>query len=323
MLEKIFLLTLSLLISLNLAMAQPTAEQENGEFILVDSVLKLNMAMDNNFGIFVVWDSYPSDSVYFAKFDTLGNFLLPKRIISRSSWNISPTLSINESHIATAWEKKDFLSFNSYIEGQLLLIDGTDIGNNIRYNDVYFDAYRGGPSVSFISDSVYLVVWEGPGSETPDFHSVFGQRYSINGSFVGYNILLSDSYIYNAMCGGVKVASHQNSDKCVISWIDDRTGIRMQYARMFFKESMTAVDSSFRVNSDISDFGIRSGNIVMDSEGNFLIAYSQEIESTTFNIYYRPYSLNGVPQSPPNLVNEVPSEAYPTVNLAQGLDVST
>ena len=308
------------LISFNSAITQSPAEQNSEEFVLVESALTLKMLMDTNSEISTVWHSWPSDSIYFAKFDTLGNYLIPKRIISRSNWNNSPTLSINESFVATTWGKLDPFSFNSYIEGQLVTSEGTIVGNNVRFNDNHSDAYRREPAETFISDSVFLVVWAGQGSKTPDSFGVYGQGYSISSSFVDYNILISDSSLINAMCVGVRIATHQNSEKFVMAWTDERTGIRMQYARMFLKDSMTPADSSFKVNSDDSIFGIRPGALVMDSDGNFLIAYSQEISQNTFEIYYRSYSSVGVPQGQPQLVNELPSEPYPTVAMAQDID---
>ncbi|MCH8011773.1 MAG: hypothetical protein IIA61_07485 [Candidatus Marinimicrobia bacterium] len=119
--------------------------QQPESFTLADSAVFSIIQFDNNGNLHCSWIKHSGGSnfhgIYYCIFDTAGNEIIPPYKISNSANVFSHHFDCGSSNLIFAWERGSF-TFNSYIRGRFLNLNGETLGEVIQYNDPDFDYYR-------------------------------------------------------------------------------------------------------------------------------------------------------------------------------------
>ena len=281
--------------------------------ILSDSVNRGNICLDDNSDIHLIFQSnYDDGFINYGKYDSLGGEIILPYKISSTSWNNSPVLTIQNGILASAWTQQSW-SFSSYINGHLASIDGSTIKSFIEYNDVYGEAGRINPDLTFLNESNYIVVWGGNGIESPFDYQIFSQIVDTTGQSLGNNTLLSDALEPYIDCNNPNVSSLLSSERFVVGWSDNRDGTQRLYGRIFLKDGIP-VDSSFLISMDEGKVPIASVDVEMVTEDTVIFTYGAEIDNNVYDIYLRYFDIYGNPIRESIVVNNSPTHTLPLVS---------
>jgi hypothetical protein len=176
-----------------------------------------------------------------------------------------------------------------------------DAGLQVFRVNTYTTNRQGNARVATDSDGDFIVAWM---SELQDGSSwgVFAQRYSSSGSTKGAEFRISNST--SGYQGEVSPGMDSDGD-FVIAWISHQPGGNDYdiYARRY-NSNGTARASEFLVNTVVTT-GIQANpSVAMNSDGNFVIAWtSSNIDSTDSDVYARIFDSSGTPAGPEFIVN--------------------
>ena len=260
------------------------------DFLLTDEGVHSHIIIDDFGYVHSTWDSFTG--VYFCRLDSLGN------AVGDTIWlddnGVFPRLAVSLDYIILIWVQRSW-TFNSYIFGQLLSIQGEPIGIPFQLNDPYFDAQRGMPNVCFLNDTTFIVVWSGGGPDTPD-NGIYGQIVTTSFQFIGNNLLLTDHGYEEISHFSPRVMRQPNNNDFVVLWRDNYLSDYSIFGRRFYSDG-TPKDSSYNYIDNRNVTGIWNWSTSMDSCGNVGIVFSAERDSS-WQVYWRWIDKQGVPLGP-------------------------
>ena len=290
--------------------------QQPESFTLADSAIASIIKIDNNGNLHYSWIKHSGGSnfhgIYYCIFDTTGTEIIPPYKISNSANVFSHHFDCGLSNLIFAWERWSF-TFNSYIRGRFLNLNGDTLGGVIHYNDPAFDYYRWSPRVSYLSDTTAIVIWKADG---PVYDGIYGQLIDSNLNFDGNDLLLSEDVTTDQYPpSSPRIGSNRSDSTFIITWIDDRTGIPKIYYRRFINDG-TPMDSSHLV-SEIPDLTYSWGHdVIVNSTGQVIICYTAEINNSHWNVYLRVLNPDGTFVGPSTAINDYPALYAASVELA-------
>ena len=290
--------------------------QQPESFTLSDSAVFPIIKIDNNGNLHCSWIKHSGGSnwhgIYYCIFDTVGTEIIPPYKISNSTTAISHHFDCGSSNLIFAWEGGLF-TYNSYIKGRFLNLNGDTLSGVIRYDDPAGDYYRWSPRVSYLSDTTAIVIWK---AEGPVYDGIYGQLIDSNLNFDGNDLLLSEDVTTDQYPpSNPRIGSNRTDSTFIITWIDDRTGVPKVYYRLFTNDG-TPLDSSHLV-SEIPELTYSWGHdVIVNSTGQVIICYTAEINNSHWNVYLRVLNPDGSFVGPSTAINDYPALGAATVELA-------
>jgi hypothetical protein len=251
-----------------------------------------------NRGYYAVWDNLV-DAIHVRKVDLSGIPTTDTTSLLNTSASLSPRICANAHHAAIVWEDRlsnEISFFNTYIVGYVFNMDTLRGGTYVMYNDIYFDAIRGGQDVDFIDDTTLIVVWCGNGPSTISPQSgIYAQLYSTGGDFIGSNLLMTD-HIQNGVNGiGPRVVAHAGIGYFFVTWVDNSMGSNRLFGRKFSSSGVPQAPS-FLISDDSAMTDMFYYGTALDSSGGFVACWIAD-RDTVSRIEWRWYDRNGVPLS--------------------------
>jgi hypothetical protein len=205
-----------------------------------------------------------------------------------------------------------FLNSHLNIYAQRFDSDGTPLGGNFLVNDDPGEVYQQNPSVSLDSNGNFVIAWHDSRNIVYD---IYAQLYSSDGSALGSN------FIVNQDPG----SAHQSlpsialvgSGDFVIAWEDERDGFDDIYAQRCSGDG-TALGTNFLVNDNSIPSRQSYPSVSGDTNGNFVVAWQDQRNSGSLDIYAQRYDSDGNPLGINWLVNDDgggTSQYYPSVAM--------
>ncbi|MFQ5772531.1 MAG: T9SS type A sorting domain-containing protein [bacterium] len=313
--RKYFLAIVNAIILICIIFLKPVNGQIRPDFLLVTEgrTNLFHIAYDSRERLQATWGS---NGVYYGIFDSLGYPIRPTQIITTTNYAIgSPRLAFRNDYLVVVWSEAVF-SFNSFIFGQLLTIDGDLLYSNFVVNDSFYDSARGMTDAAFLNDTTFIVVWSGDGP--PPGNSVWGQLVTTSLQFIGNNIPLSDHSINYTRHNNSRVLILNEFSDFVVVWRDDHSGSRKVYGRLFFSNG-TPKDSSFIISENPQLIDVWFVSADADHYGNFAVVWGGEIDTaidTVGIIQWRRFQSDGTPLGPSAKVNTEYVSKYASVDIA-------
>ena len=276
------------------------------DFVLADSAVHPSIKIDEDGNLYAVWKKITQSFVgeqpiYFAIFDSLGINTQPPVRVSIDNEALNPRLSLSGDYVTIVWWTRS-ATFNDHIHAHSFIINNSIQLGGMIFNSSYGDAQRGFPEVSYLSDTTFIVVWQGEGPETRSDFGVYGQISTNALDFYGGNILLTDHGITDVTHGWVRVAARPTWNDFLAVWRDDQSGSRRVYGR-FFSFDGSPVDSSFLISEDpeLTDMWFLS--VAVNERGEFGVVWGGQIDSIEWVVQLRLLGSDGTPLSPSIQVN--------------------
>jgi hypothetical protein len=271
--------------------------QVKNDFIISDSGGHPSIAYDLKNGIYVSWDNL-NDAIHLVHLDSLGIQLEYPESFENTYASFFPRVAVGRALSVIVW--KDRLSnyinfFKTYIIGSILAGDSAVVVDTLMFNNhPVDDAIRSDPDVSFINDTLFVVVWDGNGDSTRSPQSgVYGQIVSTFGNKIGDNFLITD-HIKNATNSSrPRIICKQGNNFFIVIWEDNSSGHPSLYGRTF---DFTGVplDSSFLISDDNTITNLFYYSVALDTSGNFVTAWIAD-KGNKSQIEWRWYQSNGIP----------------------------
>ncbi len=277
--------------------------QIRADFYLSDSAGYARIMIDIDGKLHTTWNR---NGIYYQLLDSSGFPITELKNISYDNYTANPNgIAVNEEYVVVVWRSLSW-TFNSYIMGQLLTLNGDTLSGNVMFNDNYGDAERFEPDVTFLTDTTLIVVWDGDG---PAGKAVYGQISSNLLIHVGGNLVLSDLNTNNRdelrdiSFLVPRVASNNDSPNFIAVWMDDRFGTYKVFGRLFSKDG-APLDSSFLISENPDFISACCPSVIMNPNGEFTIVFSAEFPNFEQNIYLRQFNVNGTPLGNSIRINE-------------------
>ena len=209
----------------------------------------------------------------------------------------------------------DDRSGKNAIYAQRFMADGTALGDNFRVNDITSNSSTHMPSVAANKDGDFVICWAD--FRNGDCLDIYAQHYTENGTPVGNNFLVNN---ISACMNFIPAVVFKNNGDFIITWSDAGEGsfdnddlrslTKMKvfgrelpldskgsepdvYAQQYFSDG-TPIGENFLVNDDIINTYQENPAIVVDTNGNFIIAW-QDNRNGPWHIYLQRYLSDGTP----------------------------
>ena len=294
--------------------------QNRSEFVVADSGKAPYIRIDDSGRVHIVWSFYGCRN---AILYSLGNPLKPIiKVVNIPGEGLGiryPRLATSDKNNLIVWEDDTpTMFYNTYILGQLVSYQGEKVGDTLFMNYMpYFDAYRRAPDICSIDDSTFFVVWHGSGPQTPVSSGIYGQVITNSGRRIGGNLLIdgSDFEDWLARCA----SNLSTSSNIIIVWIGAYSNKYRAVGRVFSKQR-TPIGTSFTISDTTDPFESWSSAVVVNSSGDFWVAWSEGDPQGPWEIRLRKFNVNGQPVGQIQKVSK--GELYSTteISIAIGKD---
>ena len=269
-----------------------------------------NIAMDADGDYIITWDSSGEDGdasgVYAQRYNSDGtiignNFRINTTTIGRQE---DSDIAMNATgDFVISWESLGQDGDDNGIYAQRYNADGTPEGNEFRVNST-ISSVQDEVSIAMNATGDFVITWTSF-NQDGDSDGIYAQRYDADGTALGnefrVNTTITGSQAFSS------IAMNASGD-FVISWTGAEQGLNSSgiYAQRYTADG-TAQGNEFRVNSFTGHTVITSSqqfpSVAMDADGDFVISWQSNGQSTNNAIYAQRYNSSGVPVGGEFLVN--------------------
>ncbi len=201
----------------------------------------------NNRGEFVIaWiDERDGGKQLFAQmYDSSGDTLRQNfkiKVDSENDFIVSPDIALDDNgRFVVVWEE---VSDVSIIVGQLYGSNGQPLGDNFIIGSDIPEPERYKPRVTMQQDGSAVIVWW---ETTAGRSGIWGQRYAVDGDFMGDEIDIFESSGSYASTDGLDAAINANNE-IMIAWTDRNTPEESLFGQLL-DPSNVPIGNSFKVN---------------------------------------------------------------------------
>jgi hypothetical protein len=256
-----------------------------------------SVAMDSNGNFVIAWHTDDldgdRDAVYTQRYDSSGN-----PIGSEFQVNTYTTLDQQYPSVAMdsngnfviAWDSDGQDGSMRGVYAQRYDSSGNPVGSEFQVN-TYTTNKQAAPSVAMDSNGNFVITWYSEGQDG-DGDGVYAQRYDSSGNPVGSEFQVNTYTTLDQRNTSVAMDSNGNF---VIAWDSDLQdgGDDGVYAQRY-DSSGNPVGSEFQVNTYTNGYQSAS-SVAMDSNGNFVIAWSDYRFFLRSEIFAQQYDSSGNP----------------------------
>jgi len=164
---------------------------------------------------------------------------------------------------------------------------GNTIDSNFKVDDDVNFTAQSLPDIAVGKDGDFIITWY---DQRHDYGDIFAQRFDKSGKRLGSNIKINDDAQY--MEQNYPAIAVDEFDNFIITWMDNRNGMRDIYAQRSNKDG-EPVGSNFMVN-DTTCYPFGSPGIACNSRGEFVILWGDE-RNFLSSIYAQCFSNTGTP----------------------------
>ncbi len=198
---------------------------------------------------------------------------------------------------------------------------GMPMGDQFRVNE-YWHSIQDAPSVAMDAGGNFVVAWTSYGQDG-DKDGVFARRYNIRGESLGSEFQVNSTFTNRQ--DNADIAIDANGNFAVVWASDAQDGSSWGVYGQRYNNAGVKQGGEFRINTIVNDKQL-DPQIAMDSNGNFVVAWSSFSDANTpsgprtgYDIYARRYNAAGAAQNAGEfLVNQtVPHwQVTPAVSMA-------
>jgi hypothetical protein len=191
--------------------------------------------------------------------------------------------------------------------GRLISLEGDTLSSNVEFDDNYLGSISG-PRISLITDSTVVFVYS-------KFTEIFGQLTDDSLRFIGEKKILVTETTQHDVCSLVRVASNPEYPNLMVVWRLQQQDSRQLLGRLF-RRDLTPIDTSFVITEIDNVTSCWSPEVLIKSNGNFIVTFTARFTDSVYNVYYREYNHNGVPLSGCIRINEGQETNGPDIDTA-------
>ena len=245
------------------------------------------VSMNDSGNFVVVWSDYRYDSyggdIYAQRYDRngieIGTDIKINDDATTSRQNFPDVVVDDVGNFVVVWSDQRRENAYSDIYCQRVSNNGDLLSNNFLVNEDQRNwMFRGYPSISMNSKREFVICWQDGGTAGGD---IFIQKYNIDGSKLGENLIINDKSSEPAYKPRVIL---NDSDKIVVAWYDKPRDIYKQ----ILSSNLEKIGPNLKVNDDINSRGQAEPDIAIGSEGDYIICWedSRSGESEIYGQYY-------------------------------------
>ena len=248
-----------------------------------------NIDIDSNSFIYVVMDYYKnygnfSPSVYFQKFDALGNKIGTNQRVNDDTSSISfhtkPVITIRrDKSFIIAWREQKY-GGNGDIYMQIFNPNGQKVGSNIQVDDTLTgDIDRDYPAISSDSVGNFTIVWI-DSRLTEIYYQPWAQNFNYSGNKIGANFRVDQGLSLDKLEPRV---SKRYDGNFIIAWYDNPpSGPTMPYCRRYNNINLP-LGNQFTLPKQF----LNSSKTIFDTKlfGDKIISAWTDFRDTNPNIY--------------------------------------
>ncbi len=244
----------------------------------------------------VVWEDYRNGNkdIYGQRYDVTGiplgsNFRIDDDTSRRLQY--APKVCVGpEGDFAIVW--RDDRGTSPDIYGQVYDKSGSKVGNNFIVNDDTLpSAFQCYPDIACTGDSAFAIVW----LDTRQGCNIYCQRYANWVTPVDSNFRVNDN-VSNSSIQSPAIGSN-GEGRTIIVWEDYRE--HSSYPNTYcqqYDSIWNPVDINFRVNDDTGSARQENPDVVVDSEGNVVVIWSDKRDDRRVpSVYGQRYDKSGNP----------------------------
>jgi len=226
-----------------------------------------------------------------------------------------PTCELAKNgYLIVAWSDKRYNDTYD-IYAQIYLSDGTSLGNNFKVNTDSEPVLHIHSEITIMENGSFIIAW---GDQHEGDWDVYAQMYMSDGTTIGGNFKINEDVPDSDQRG--PSVSADLAGNFVVCWIDDRDNEYDVYAQRFTFDA-TPIGENFQINTDTTNYYIKYPIVSMDENGNFLVAWEDDLFGYNGDIFAQYYSNDGTPTGYNFMVNDNISDANQTSpSITKGLD---
>ncbi len=138
---------------------------------------------------------------------------------------------------------------------------------------------------------------------------------------IGINRLLSDDTPENSTHTFGRIATNLKSETAVVVWLDGSSRGNKVFGRLFSKDG-TPLGSTFLISDDPDISYVWSPGVVMNGNGDFIVAWSCEIKNRGWNVYQRRFHADGSPLGPSERISQGEAAYAAAVDISMDGDAT-
>jgi len=226
-----------------------------------------------------------------------------------------PTCEVAKNgNFIVAWSDKRYNDTYD-IYAQIYLSDGTSLGNNFKVNTDAEPVLHIQPEITIMGNGNFIIAW---GDQHDGDWDVYAQMYMSDGTTIGDNFKINDDVPDSDQRGSSVSADLLGN--FVVCWIDDRDDEYDIYAQRFTFDAIP-IGENFEINTDTTNYYLKYPLVSMDENGNFLVAWEDDLFGYNGDIFAQYYSNDGSPTGDNFMVNDNISDANQTSpSITKGFD---
>lgn len=265
-----------------------------------------SVAVDNDGNFVIVWVNYSNNHIYAKRFGSTAIPIGSEFQVNNGGYQYNGQASVDidsMGNFVISWIGNQFPQ--SAIYAKKYNSSGTVLNSDITVTNTnyYTNSNQSllSPSISIADDGKFIVSWQLTNN------GIYAQRYDTSGLAVGTAIKLNtlsdtffDGHIAIKNDGGFVVTWSHNYGESIVAREFDTTG--------------QAFGTEFTVNTDLSSASRFSPNIVIGTDGRFVITWTAQIyDQNKYNILARQYNSMSVALGNEFKINEQSTDgAYNT-----------
>jgi uncharacterized repeat protein (TIGR01451 family) len=266
----------------------------------LNAQLSPSVAMDADGDFVITWQSYIQDGhgfgVYAQRYTADGSPAGSEFLVNTetSSYQETPSVAMDaDGDFVIAWT--DHTQDGSFygVYAQRYTADGSTAGSEFQVN-TYTTNKQSNPSIAMDADGDFVIAWQSLGQDDisdSNSYGIFAQLYTADGSTVGSEFPVNTGFLNNQRDSSVAMDADGDF---VIAWAsDDDDSSYEVYAQRYTADGSKA-GGEFQVNTETASFQ-ESPSVAMDSDGDFVIAWTSYLEDGFKNgIYAQRYTADGI-----------------------------
>jgi len=256
--------------------------------------IRPDIATDGNCNFIITWEDNRNGyfDIFAQRYLNDGSVLGDNFKINDDTSNTSqcnPSISSDlEGNFTVCWEDNR----NDYndVYARRYSSDGTPLAGDFKVNTDFTSNHQINSVIAADDSMNFLICWE---DHRFGFNGeIFAQSYLNDGTPVDVNFKVNDDEgSENQQWSSIAIDSSENF---IITWADNRFEDNGIYAQRFSSDG-TAVGNNFKVNDDTGDNYALMPSVAANSDGSFVITWSDFRSGGCYEIYAQRFSGDGSP----------------------------